>query len=110
MERFRKYLGMDINLENVSNQQRLEAFGIACRYAPDPPEDFDEFEFGTDFAGQDNIVITVTVELGKIKKIMFGIADAEDPDIIRSLTGPQLNAFLSKKGDQLVGFFDYITG
>jgi len=110
VERFRKYLGMDINLENVSNQQRLEAFGIACRYAPDPPEDFDEFEFGTDFAGQDNIVITVTVELGKIKKIMFGVADAEDPDIIRSLTGPQLNAFLSKKGDQLVGFFDYITG
>ncbi len=109
MERFRKYMGKDINLENIKNSNRLSAFGITCTYLPDPPCEFDEFEFSTDFNGQDNIVITVAIELGKIQRIMFSVADKRDPEVTRSLTESQVAELLLKKGDQLVEFFAYIT-
>ncbi|MFZ5633801.1 MAG: hypothetical protein ACOY40_13245 [Bacillota bacterium] len=109
MERFRKYMGREVNLENVKNDSRLGAFGVACAYLPDPLEDFDEIEFRTNFGGQGNIVVTVTLETGKIKRVMFSEADEKNPDVIRSLTESRLAEFLAGKGAQLAGFFDYIT-
>lgn len=109
MQRFRKLMGVDLNLENVKNTGGLNAYRVKCTYLPDPPEDFDEVEFRTGFGGEDNIVITVAVELGKIKRVIFSRADSEDPDVVRSLTGAQLEAFLSEKGEKLAGFFEYIT-
>lgn len=110
MERFRKFMGSDINLENVKNAGQIEFYGVRCTYLSDPLEEFDEVEFRTGFGGEDNIVITVAVELGKIRRVIFSQADGENPDIIRSLTGAQLNAFLSEKGDKLAGFFEFIAG
>ncbi len=37
MERFRCFIGREINLEKVKNMDRLDAFGITCTYLPDPP-------------------------------------------------------------------------
>lgn len=109
MVRFRKYMDREHNLKNVKDTKQLAAYGITCTYLPDPIEDFDELEFRTDFGGQNNIVIMVTLELGKIKRVMFSVADEGNPDIIRALTESQLESFLSNKGENLVEFFDYIT-
>ncbi|MEW5762235.1 MAG: hypothetical protein AB1776_03425 [Bacillota bacterium] len=110
MDRFRRYLGCRLNLQNLKNDEPLRCLGIACTYAPDPPEDFDEFEFRTCFRGEDNVVITIALELGIIKRIMFGETDADNPDVVKSLTASRLDDFLAAKGDQLVRFFQYITG
>lgn len=109
MERFRKYIGRELHWENAKNPNGLDFFGVECTYLPDPPEDFDELEFRTGFSRQDNIAVMVAVELGKIKRIMFNVVDEKDPDVVRSLTESQLNDFLAEKGDQLIGFFEYIT-
>ena len=109
MERFRSYIDRKINLERVKHTDRLDAFGITCTYLPDPPEEFDEFEFRTGFDGENDIVLTVAVEMGKIKRIMFSVADEEDPDALRSLPPARLDGLLAKKGELLAGFFEYIT-
>lgn len=109
MERFKKFMGRELNLENVKNTGRLASYGVACTYLSDPPEDFDEVEFRTGSGGRDNIVITVTTEMGKVKRIMFSEADEKNPDVVRSLTAPQLEGLLAEKGEQLAGFFEYIT-
>jgi len=109
MERFKKFMGRELDLEKVKDTGRLAASGIECAYLPDPLEDFDEVEFRTGF-GNDIIVITVAVELGKVKRIMISMADEKNPDMVRSLTGSQLEGFLAEKCETLVGFFEYVTG
>lgn len=109
MERFRKYTGGELNLDHINDQNLLGSCGVLCTYLPEPVEDFDEFEFRTGSGGQDNIVITVTVEMGKIKRVMFSAADEKNPDIVRRLTEAQLADLLSARGDQLVRFFEHIT-
>ncbi len=109
MEQFRRYMDRELNLENVRDQDRLRAFGVSCTYFSDPPEDFDELEFRTGFEGAGEAVITVAIELGKIKRIMFGLADEKDPEAVRSMTESQLENFLAEKGGRLAGFFEYIT-
>lgn len=109
MKRFRQFIGKEIILDKVKNSNQLNVFGVTCTYLPDPPEEFDEFEFRTDFGGQNNIIITVATELGKIQRVIFAMTDEEDPEIARSLIEPQLEEFLAKKGEQLVKFFEYIT-
>lgn len=108
MERFRKYTGRELNLDNINDEILLGSCEIQCTYLPEPVEDFDEFEFRTGSVGLD-IVITVTVEMGKIKRVMFSAADENNPDIVRSLTEGQLADLLSGKGDRLVRFFESIT-
>ncbi len=109
MERFRKFMGAELNLESVKDAGGLSAFGVTCTYLPDPLDDFDEIEFRTGFGGQNNIVITAAVEMGKIKRVMFSAADPDKPDVIRSLTGSQLEDFLTGRGDDLDGFFRFIS-
>lgn len=109
MKRFRKYIDKTVNMQNVKQPEYLDTLGIACRYLPDPPEDFDEFEFATDFKGHKDLGIMVTVELGRIKKLLFGLIDPENPDIIRPLSESQIAELLDQRGDQLAQFFDYIT-
>ena len=110
MKRFRKYIDQSINLENVKNGDRLAGFGISCRAMSDPPEEFDEFEFTTDFSEQMDVVICVAIELGKIKRVLFGLSDRKDPDSFSGLSESQLEELLDRKGDQLAGFLEYITG
>ncbi|MEW6002779.1 MAG: hypothetical protein AB1638_09070, partial [Nitrospirota bacterium] len=108
MQRFKKYIDKELKLANVKDSDQLETFGIICTTLPDPPEDFDEFEFTTDYGGQ-NVVIGVAVQEGKIKRVMFVLADEKEPDVLRPFTEAQLKDFLDQRGEQLVGFFEYIT-
>lgn len=85
-------------------------FRETCRYLPDPPEDYDEFEFVTDFGGgKQNLGFMVTIELMKIKKLLFGMISAEDPDAVRPLTEVEMEELLNARGDELVRFVEYIT-
>ncbi|MEW6182175.1 MAG: hypothetical protein AB1500_03225 [Bacillota bacterium] len=108
MERLREYVGKKLSVERVKDSDALLTNGIVCRYLPDPPEDFDEFEFTFDFEDE-TVVLLVTVELGNIKRLYFSLADHDDPDVTRPLTDDQLKRLLSSKGDRLVRFLDHIT-
>lgn len=109
MHRFRKFIDQGLNLENVKASDQLEAFGIRCTTLPDPPEEFDEFEFSTDYSEQMNVVIGVAIESGKMKRVLFGLSDKDDPDSFIGLSKTQLEQLLERKGDQLVRFFEFIT-
>lgn len=110
MKRFRKYLDTTLNVEHVKKDERLAAYGVTCTYLSDPLEDFDEVEFRTDFGGENNLVITVNVEQGRVKRVMFSLADENNQDLVGSLSEAQLADFLAQKGDTITGFLDYITG
>jgi hypothetical protein len=109
MERLRKYIGSPISLENIKDEDKLKAFGFTCRYLPDPPEDFDEFEFVTDFEGTNDLGLMVTVESNSIKRIFFGLISPDDPDVVSALTEDQLKNLLDQRSDTVLRFFDYIT-
>ncbi|MGQ9825063.1 MAG: hypothetical protein ACUVSK_08720 [Desulfotomaculales bacterium] len=111
MERFRPYLGKRINPEKIKGAEALlREFNVTCTYLPDPPADFDEFEFRTGFSAPQEVVITLAVEKGAVKRVMFGLAGGDDPEEIRSLPKEQLEEFLSRRGGQMEDFFAFITG
>jgi hypothetical protein len=56
-----------------------------------------------------DVVMGVATELGKIKRVLFGLSDKNDPDMFKGMSESELEEFLALKGDQLVGFFEYIT-
>jgi hypothetical protein len=108
MVRFKKFLEKVINLEHVKNSDQLLNFGITTKYVPDTPEEFEEFEFTTHY-GERTISIGVAILKGKIKRIMLGFANPEDPDNVTALSKEQLEDFLNQTGEKLVQFFEYIT-
>jgi hypothetical protein len=109
MQRFKKFIDQSLNLENIKNSDQLSAFGITCTTLPDPPEEFDEFEFKTGFSEQMDVVIGVAIEMGKVKRILLGLSEKNDPDSFIALSESQLEEFLTQRGDQLVGFFEFIA-
>jgi len=109
MKRLKKYVGKEIDLENIKNADGLKDFGFNCRYLPNPPEDFDEFEFGTEIGELKNLGLIVTVESMKIVKFFFGLIDPDNPDIIKPLTEEQLKSIFDQAESTVLGFFNYIT-
>jgi hypothetical protein len=109
MERFKRYIGSTISLENIKDMDGLMAFGVTCRHLPDPPEDFDEFEFGADLGGLKNLGLMVTIESMTIKRIFFGLISPDNPDIVTGLTEAQVHDIFEQSGDTLIRFLDYIT-
>jgi len=108
MVRFKKFLEKDIKLGNVRNSDHLLTFGIATKYVPDIPDEFEEFEFATDYSKR-MISIGVAILMGKIKRVMIGLTDPDDPDNLMALSKEELEDFLNQKGEKLVQFFEYIT-
>ncbi|MDP2753009.1 MAG: hypothetical protein Q8P40_01250 [Nitrospirota bacterium] len=108
MVRFKKYIEKDIRLEHIKNADKLKTFGITPQYVPDTPDEFEEFEFTTDF-GKETVLVGIAVQLGKIKRVILGLTDPTDPDSFMALSKSQLEDFLNQKGEQLVRFFEYIT-
>ncbi len=109
MERFRKYIDRELKIGNVKNAELLEFHGVICTYLPDPIEEFDELEFRTSFQAENDLVVTIAVEMGKIKRVMFSAAKEEDPDDTRSLTEPEMVHILSARGEHLASFLELIT-
>lgn len=109
MDRFKVYLDKKVNHEHVKNSKQLEQFHIRCRFMPDPPDFFDEYEFGIDFIRDQDMGFAVTIEHGDVKRMLFGATDPENPDILKPLSDEELNSLLDKRGDDLIKFFDFIT-
>lgn len=109
MQRFKMFIDRDINLDNVNKEERLSAFGITAEVLPDPPEEFDEFEFRTGYSDEMDVIIGVAIEMGKVKRVLFGLSKKNDPDSFMALTEDQLKELLAQRGDQLVEFFEFIT-
>ena len=109
MEQLKKYMDTKINLENMKDADRLEDLGFTCRYLPDPPEDFDEFEFATEIGELKNVALMITVENMEIKKILFGLISEDDPDNVTGLSEEQMVRISDEAGEKLSQFFSYIT-
>lgn len=109
MEQLKPYVGKEVNLENIKNAEALKDFGFVCRYLPDPPEDFDEFEFITEIGELNNLGLIITVQSMKIVKVFFGLIDPDNPDMIKGLTEEQLASIFATAEPKVLGFFDYIT-
>ena len=109
MEQLKPYLGKEINLAAIKNAERLKDFGFACRYLPDPPEDFDEFEFTTEIGELKNLALVITVQSMKIVKFFFGLIDPDNPDMIKGLTEDQLTEIFTTAEAEVLDFFNYIT-
>ncbi|RKX59743.1 MAG: hypothetical protein DRP29_03975 [Thermodesulfobacteriota bacterium] len=107
-EILKKYINKSINLQNIKNSKELEKFNIWCEYLPDPPEDFDEIEFRTNFKDK-TISIDIVIQSGKIQRIMFASVDPKDPTLVKSLTQSELQEFLKERESDLINFFNYIT-
>ena len=108
MVRFKKFLEKDINMGNVRNSDYLLTLGIATNYVPDTPDEFEEFEFATHYSKK-TISIGVAILTGKIKRIMIGLTNPDDPDNLVALSKEELEDFLNQKGEKLVQFLEYIT-
>jgi hypothetical protein len=106
--RFKKFLEKHINFEHVKNSDKLLNFEITSKYVPDASDEFEEFEFATNYSER-TISIGVAILKGKIKRIMLGFANPEDPDNVTALSKEQLEDFLNQNGEKLVQFFEYIT-
>ncbi len=109
MKRFSQYMGREVVHEKVKNQDKLREFGITCRYLPDPPEDFDEYEFGIDYLSSQDRAVAVTVENGRISRMLFGATVPDNPDMLKPLSDQELGELLEKRGDALISFFQYVT-
>jgi hypothetical protein len=109
MEQLRKYLGRPIHLGHIKNAEALEKLGFSCRYLPDPPEDFDEFEFSAELGGIANLGLMVTVESMAIKRMFFGVFSPDNADVVTGLEGDQLNRIFKRSSKELFAFLDYIT-
>ncbi len=109
MEPLRDYVGKKIELNHVKDAKRLGDFGFTCRYLPDPPEDFDEFEFGTRIGDLDNLGLMVTVQSMKIVKMFFASIDPVNPDMVRGLSEEQLTYIFEHAQNKITGFLDFIT-
>lgn len=109
MDALRKYVGLTVNLDNIKDANRLKELGFACRYLPDPPEDYDEFEFVADLGDIKNLGLMVTVENMQIKRIFFGIISPDNPDVVTGLSEPQVKRVFEQSAHDLFRFFDTIT-
>lgn len=108
MQRFKPFLNQPVNLVKAQDEATLGGMGIAATYLPEQLEEFDEMEFRTPWQDQQEVVLTIATEMGRIKRVMFGLADRQNPEIIRSMPPELLSAFLAEQGEQLVAFFQQI--
>lgn len=104
MEKFKSFIGKQINFEKLKNLDNLGKYCLQCQRIPENLDEFEEMEFLIN-----DFVMCVAVLEGKIKRIMFVKVNKEDPDACSPLTKEELNNLLNKHGDTLVKFFENIT-
>jgi len=108
MQRFKKYIGKDLVVEQVQTSEYLKKAGFVCSVMPESFGDFEEMEFSCDF-DEKKIIMCVAVLEGKIKRIMFVKTPLDDPEAVSPLSESELTELLDNNYDPLRGFFDGIT-
>lgn len=108
MQRFKRFIGMDVNGAHLNDMNRVKDFGMVCKYLPASIEEFEECEFLVDPDMKD-VTLCVAILEGKIKRIMFVQTDPSDPEVVAPLSEDRLKEILEKHGERLEGYFSYIT-
>ena len=109
MKRFRRFLKKSLDLERVRDEKALSSMGITVRYAPDSPDDFDEFEFGLDYKRKEDVAFLVAIEKGQIARMLFGKTVKDNPDMLNPMTDEELSELLESRGEMLERFFEFVT-
>jgi len=109
LKRFRQFLEKELDLDAIKNEKELLRWGIKIRYAPDPPDDFDEFEFGINYKAEQDVAFLIAVEKGKIARMLFGKTVKDNPDMLSPMNDQELSDLLKTKGSELIEFFDFVT-
>jgi hypothetical protein len=104
MEKFKKFIGKPLRLENIKEPNFLKNYSFLCQSIPEKIEEFGELEFLID-----NIVLCVAVLEGKIKRIMLVKVNQDNPDECSPLTKEEISIFLEKNEEKLLRFFENIT-
>ncbi len=103
MERFKIFIGKDVNFEKLKDIELYEKYGFKCQNIPENFEEFEEIELLLD-----NFVLCIAILNGKVKRIMF-TKITEDPDVCYPLSKEELENLLQNRGESLVQFFEIIT-
>jgi len=109
VKRFRQFLGKKLDIQRATNEPELSRWNIKVRYAPEVPEDFDEYEFGIDYKNEQDVGFLVAIERGKIARLLFGWTVPENPDMLRPMSDNELEGLLDAKGRDLIEFFHFVT-
>ena len=109
MKRFREFLGKTLNIDKAKGEENFSRWGIKVRYAPEEVDDFDEFEFGIDYEGEQDVAFLIAIEKGRIARVLFGWTVPDNPDMMKPMADDDLGKLLEKRGQALVEFFKYVT-
>ncbi|NPA94715.1 MAG: hypothetical protein GXO58_04735 [Thermodesulfobacteria bacterium] len=109
MRRFRRFLGKELDVTRATDSNLLSKWGMKVRYAPDEPDDFDEFEFGLNHKGDGDVAFLVAIEKGKIARMLFGWTVPDNPDMLKPMKDEDLEELLENKGRDLEEFFESVT-
>ncbi len=109
MKRFRCFLGKELDTAKATDSKALSNFGMKVRYAPEEPDDFDEFEFGLNHKKEEDVAFLVAIEKGRIARLLFGWTVPDNPDMLKPMSDKELEGLLENKGRELEEFFKYIT-
>jgi len=108
MKRLRRFLGREVNLDLVRNDDALLAsLSIEIRYVPEELEIFDELEFGLGSFGSRTVVLMMVLEDGKLQRASLGwVPDGGDEDDFAAFTESELSEVMDEAGPRIVSFFE----
>lgn len=110
MDRFKPFFGLTLNRKAMDEPFLLETTGLSPRYLPDAFDDLDEFDYLLPFEGDKKLVFSAVVEMGKLKRVIFGwVGPEDDEDELRPLTPDELKRGLDLQGRQVAMFLEAIT-
>jgi len=109
VKRFRQFLGKELDTEKATNELELSKWNINVRYAPEIPDDFDEYEFGIDYKNKQDVGFLVALEKGEIARLLFGWTVPDNPDMLKPMSDKELKDLLKARGEALLEFFNFVT-
>lgn len=111
MERLKRYLHQEISESRLMDEGEIALFGARHRFVPDELADFDEVELAIEFEDTRDLVLTLTLEKGRIERLLLGWGPAgEDDEDMRALDEESLRSALDARGSDIVDLLSYLTG
>jgi hypothetical protein len=107
MERIRKYIGAPLVAPRL---EAVEDFGARPRWVPEEIDDFDEIELALPMDDEEELLLTIAVEDGRMARILLSAARAGDDDAdARGLSEAELMGALDRHGEALVALLEHLT-
>jgi len=111
MQRFKPYLHRPLVVDRLQDTEHLAALEVRGRWIPDPIEEFDEIDLALPLDDDRDLVITLALEQGELKRMQLGWAPPGDDDAdTRAFPEEELATVLEEKGADLVHLLEYLFG